>query len=518
MTTSLATALIDVPEGSSAQDCVPTRFESAVRIRLKKSLPLWLTVNTYWWLPTLMALVIIRYGAGRPVLGWDELATLSAAPRSVGELVGLASNIDAVLTPYYLFMHFWIQLFGDSEVALRMPSILSTAAAVGVTSMLARRLFSSKVALLTGLLLAVMPAITHYGQQARPYGFSLFFAVLATLLLFRALDHPSWWRWAGYGTATALLGLFHVLGLLLLLGHAAVMADHWRREGSWKERIAQRGPYLRWIAAVGVAVLFCLPLASIGLGQRSQLFWLPPMEWRSLENLPDGLFGSSAIGLVLMGVALSARSHNRLVIGQLTAIALLPVAGLYLMSFATPMWVPRYLIYTLAVWCLLAAVTMAGNRLGTLVIFALVLAIGVPSHQLLRQTVGQQQIDYRVAMRVIGQNYQPGDGIVYDPASAWSVRPAVRYYLPKNRPRDVLVTKTAAQDHSLDAQECARSEDCLRGVPRVWIFRPVSYNSTLDDFSGQVPRTLRREYTLTMTWRVANSTIEVYSRASGSVT
>jgi len=411
-------------------------------------------------------------------------------------------------------MHGWIEVFGDSEVALRAPSILSTVVAVGLTAVLARRLFSPRIGLIAGLLLAILPGITRYGQEVRPYGFALMFGTLATLLLFRALDRSSGWRWAGYSLTVALLGLFQLMGLLLLLGHAAVVTERVWRERGWKQSVSLRSPALRWLIAAVVSVLPCLPLAYIALGQRSQLFWLPPMKWDSFQNLPNDLFWSPLIGWFILGVALFAGALNRSAVRHLALIAVLPAVGLYVAAFFTPLWVPRYVFYTLPIWCLLAAIAVSARWWRVAVVFALVVAIGLPAHEYLRRTTGHDQADFRVAMQVIDGNYRPGDGMVYAPTSAWSIRSAVRYYLPENRPRDVLAVRSSLETNTLETEECSNPRPCLDGVPRIWVFRPANLDSPLDRFPTRVASAIEDQYEVDQVWRLGNATVGLYVRES----
>ena len=44
----------------------------------------------------------------------DEIASWSAATRTVPEIFALGRHIDGVLVPDYLFLHYWIGWFGDS--------------------------------------------------------------------------------------------------------------------------------------------------------------------------------------------------------------------------------------------------------------------------------------------------------------------------------------------------------------------------------------------------------------------
>ncbi len=230
--------------------------------------------------PALLMLVVGRIGLRRPVIGWDENATWLASQRSVGQLVDLAGNFDGVISPYYLFMHFWTAVFGDSELALRVPSLITVALGVGISAELGRRLFGPAVGLLTGLLLVTVPQLSRYAQDARAYGFAFLFATLATLLLYRALRAPSKARWIAYAVTVTLLGLSHILALLVLIGHAYAVLTRARQDPAGTRP-------LRWVVATAVALLPVLPFVYLGLTQRgTQLDWLPPMTVRQVLEAP----------------------------------------------------------------------------------------------------------------------------------------------------------------------------------------------------------------------------------------
>ncbi|MGW4499394.1 glycosyltransferase family 39 protein [Micromonospora sp. NPDC004336] len=184
-----------------------------------------------WPWPALLTLLVTAAGIGRAQPWRDELATWSAATRPVGDLLRLTGTIDAATGPYYLLMHAWVALAGDSVTALRLPAALAMAAAAGLTALLGQRLVDARAGLLAGLLLAVLPGTSRYGQEARPYALATLLAVLATLLLVEALRRPGWARWAAYAAAVAGLGLTHLIALTLLAAHAVtVLAAHRRRE------------------------------------------------------------------------------------------------------------------------------------------------------------------------------------------------------------------------------------------------------------------------------------------------
>ncbi|SCD59947.1 hypothetical protein GA0115252_110843, partial [Streptomyces sp. DfronAA-171] len=85
----------------------------------------WRTSAPVVALPTLLALVMLLPGLGDRQLWRDEHATWWAASLSLHDLSVLTKSIDIVFIPYYLGMHLWIAVFGDSETALRIPGALA---------------------------------------------------------------------------------------------------------------------------------------------------------------------------------------------------------------------------------------------------------------------------------------------------------------------------------------------------------------------------------------------------------
>ena len=147
-----------------APEAPPREADGVVRVRGRKVPPLLLRWGPAV-LPALLMLLVGRVGLRRPSVGWDENATWLASRRTAGQIVELATHFDGVISPYYLFMHFWTAVFGDSELALRAPSLIAVALGVGVSAELGRRLFGPAVGLLCGLLLVTVPQLSRYAQD-----------------------------------------------------------------------------------------------------------------------------------------------------------------------------------------------------------------------------------------------------------------------------------------------------------------------------------------------------------------
>lgn len=460
-----------------------------------------------------MMLVVGAVRLGRPSLGWDENATYLVSQRSVGDIVRQAGDLDGVIAPYYLFMHYWTAICGTSEVALRLPSLLAMAAGVGVAAELGRRLFGPVVGLVAGLILATVPQLSRYAQDARAYGFAFLFAMLATLLFYEALRRPLWSRWIGYGVAVTLLGLAHLLGLLLLAGHAYALV----RRG-WRDRDRR---LWRAVPVAVAAFVPVLPLVLLGLGQRAtQLDWMAPLTLGTVREAPGGVFGSGVVALLLAAAALVAvvRRPERQPVVELAVAVVAPPALLLGVSFAVdPLWMPRYVLFVTAPAAILAAAGLYRTRrpaahwvAGALV--AVLAVAALPGQRALRGPAAHHGPDFRAAASVVSAHQLAGDGIVYHPSGTWSLRAGMDYYLTGGAaPVDLLRIRSAAEAGRLDADQCPDPAVCIGGTPRVWFVRMWASDTPLDR-AGPLGEALHDGFRLAGLWRVTKGTVALYER------
>ncbi|MEV4617811.1 glycosyltransferase family 39 protein [Asanoa sp. NPDC049573] len=457
------------------------------------------------WAPAVLTLLIAGYQLGRAPLWRDELATWSAATRPLPDLWRMLAGIDAVSGPYYLFLHGWIRLFGDSAVALRLPSLLATAGAAAVTTRLGARLFDPATGLIAGLLFAVVPSTSRYAQEARGYAFATLFAALATLLLLRAVEKPGWPRFAGYAAAVFGLGLCNLIALLVLAGHAAAV-------------VGRRRAALGFAGAVGAAAVLLVPLVAVGRGQAGeQLDWVRRPGLGELLALPGSVLQAGAVGGAL--VALAALGWA-LAGGRWAAVlglsVLLPAGLLFLAGLLGPYWVPRYLVVTVPALCLLAAAALGRARMAyALAVVLLVAAFGGPAQAGLRRThewPRSAPVDYPAAVAVIRANARPGDAIVYEPRGGWKMLDvAVAYGLGGSAPRDVLVRQTAVARGELRATECGDPAACLAAAaaPRIWLLTTGEGLATVPNVKGAA---LRAAYATQQIWHEPGLTVALLGR------
>ncbi|MFE5615286.1 glycosyltransferase family 39 protein [Streptomyces sp. NPDC056470] len=518
-----------------------------------------------WLWPTLLTFALTVYGIGRPLLWQDELTTWEVARRSTGRLLDTLQHVDAVLGTYYLLLHGWMSVFGDSATALRLPSALAMAGTAGCTALIGQRLVGRRAGLAAGLLFGLVPVVTRYAHEARPYALVVLAATLATLLLLRALERPeSRWRWAAYAGCVAAVGLLHLIALTVLAGHLVLVVRRSRAERSAGLRFGLAA--LAGTAAAGPVVL--LGRAHAG----RQISWIPgPDLWSLVTFLPQ-LYASALVAgaMTVLAVLAGADRHGTTVgrarvspavapqsdgaeaggpvpdrpvpdrpvpnrpeaVGSagrgaalgLFALALLPPLVLWAVSHGdVSYFYYRYLLFTLPAWAVLAGAGIAGphRRLRSRgavagVLVALVL-LTLPDQQAVRGPFAHfwQGVDYEGAARTIERYHRSGDAVVFDRGDDhWRMLDVgVRFYLADGlRPRDVFLATAAADRADLWATECPDPGACLRDEPRIWLVVAGDAADPLDALPAAQARALRARYTATGAERLTGVTVALLVR------
>ena len=348
------------------------------------------------------------------------------------DIVRVIHATDSVFVPYYLVMHGWIELFGASPMALRLPSALAMTAAAGVVALLARRLFSPSTGALAGLVFASLPAVSRHGQEAKPHIFAVLFVALATLLLVRALERPQWTRWVPYAAACTLVGFSHLLAFVVILAHGvAVLALEWRHN---------RNAVAKWAIAAAASAGPVSVLAVAGFAHRGPVAWLPLTTWQSTMDYPVRLMSGSIFnlrgvgvlaGLVLTLGILSVSGHGR-ASWLLGTLALLPPVVLMAAGGFEHLYHPRYLLYTLVAWAVLAAATLVTLRPALAVpLVVAILLLGIPTQLANREPNGHGDDGVSTVAATLAADSRPGDGIIFQVSPGDWFATGTRYYLAR---------------------------------------------------------------------------------------
>ncbi len=318
----------------------------------------------------------------------------------------------------YLLLKAWMPLAGETEFALRFPSLWFGVLAVALIWGLARALgLSPPVAGTSALLLAVNPHAVWHSQDARMYAMSLAFSLASTWAAWLLWTRPRARALLAYLGATGLaLHTHYYTGLVVLAQNG--MALLWglvrSRKGScpfpWKPWILAQaglallfGPWL-WLAQ-GAVRGYQGNASSPGLGA----LWL-----RSLGALAGGeflpetrtLLAGGAGLLFLLGVARLAREpRTRAQAGFLVALLAVPLLGMWAAAQGRPLFRERYVIVALPPLLLgvAQALEVRGRRalLSLLPLTALLLVQGAGVWRLQNDPAFSKNVGWRELARTL---------------------------------------------------------------------------------------------------------------------
>jgi len=154
----------------------------------------------------------------------DEAYCFAVASRPVCGILA-ALRLDNGPPLYYILLHFWMRLFGESALALRSLSALFSAGAVAVVLFWRTPWFTRPARTAAGFILAVTPLALYYAQEARMYSPVLFFCLLSVVFLERGLRAGGTRNWCLFALLTAVsLYMSYVAIFLVPLGYVAALA------------------------------------------------------------------------------------------------------------------------------------------------------------------------------------------------------------------------------------------------------------------------------------------------------
>jgi len=352
----------------------------------------------------------------------DEGFTMMLAPQSPAQIISRTAH-DVHPPLYYITLHYWMKLFGSSEIGARSLSAALMLAVIPIGYLLVKELFGRPAARLSAIFLALGPFLVRYSQEARMYGMAAFLAVLAMYALVKATRSKTngWWVVYSLSIAAGLYTHYYIVFIVALhwLYMMVLKKPQWGLTNKkwWLSNIVSLGLFLPWV-----------PTAYHQFTRVQAAFWIPkptaltlPSTIAQFLTFTDlGVVGNlirlvvflAFFGFVIWFVVKKEYFPESALIAGLTFLAPLIVVVL---SLKRPIYVDRYFVFAAAGFYMLLAIliyTMKPwqnrNWLRYLSILTTVIVFGIGITNVYSQATH--------AMKKVGNyvntQYQPGDEII----------------------------------------------------------------------------------------------------------
>lgn len=137
-----------------------------------------------------IGLTIRVFNAIGTYLNPDEALIYLLSNQSSISQVYKASLTNAHPPLFYFFLYLW-RLIGNTEVILRLPSIIAGAALIGLVYAWLKEMFDMQTALIGSLITAFSPTLISLSAEVRQYSFLLFFMACSLYFLEHSIKYKS---------------------------------------------------------------------------------------------------------------------------------------------------------------------------------------------------------------------------------------------------------------------------------------------------------------------------------------
>jgi len=329
--------------------------------------PRWLLPLLILWLAFALRLAQIDF----PDISGDEAWSWTVAGWPLPEIVSSDAETNPPL--YHILLFAQMRLAGDSEFALRLPSVWFGLLALAFMGRLGQAVGGWRLGAAVLSLAAISPFLVYYAQDARMYGPALAGAAgsLTAFVLLWQRDNGarprSLWLWYGATSLTAVYS--HYYAFSVLLAQAACALWVYRRD--WPRQDWRR--LRRWLAAWGVMAVIFLPWLFIHLSFLDRKASSRFEEWTLVKlaeigrrtlvaygagvTLPaaDNWHGWLLAGLAVVGAFGLWRLGKRRETAVFSAVILAGLLFAWAVNPIMPFFWERYLLVGAPAFALLAA-------------------------------------------------------------------------------------------------------------------------------------------------------------------
>ena len=355
---------------------------------------------------------------GSKSLWLDEGATVALARASWRHFWWVWWHGEANLQSiYFLFMRGWIHL-GHSESWLRLPSALFGIASIPMLYVLARKFVAAGTAVAAAAILAFSPTHVYYSQEARSYTLAILLVLLSTYFFVQAVEQcqrKDWARWMWLGIAAFYT---HDFAAMVLVAQACSM--FFKPEPKRWRSLFIRGAVILLFAVPGLTYVFRASPENL------HFVWMPQPSPREFLHLA-AFFGGSGVKLALAAVLWiagivatwrsrrSAEDGNTFWRGILVLLwAALPAIILALISLREPLFLSRYVIFSLPAWALLAAMGVELLHRWKIGLILIILLCGTSIPAILGDYHKSRE-DWRGSIDLVVSEALPGDAVLFFP-------------------------------------------------------------------------------------------------------
>lgn len=242
-----------------------------------------LITNKYFLITalTIAALIIRLLNIDKPLgLWYDEMLTYIFASKSfpLGTIKALLRE-DYHMPLYYLIIHVWMKMFGTSDLALRLSSVLWGVLTIPALYSLGRVYKSEKLGFLLASIGCLSPVLIYFSQEFRFYSLLTFLATCSITLFLKLLDKQDKISLILFSFVNLVILYIYTIGIVFIAAELALLFLNTYQDNKAKLK--------QLIKTTFIFILLAIPyfiLLSVFLRGSDHVF-TDPFGWGTKSNL-----------------------------------------------------------------------------------------------------------------------------------------------------------------------------------------------------------------------------------------
>lgn len=310
-------------------------------------------------------LALSMFKIGQNSLWYDEIYSIDVAKESIKDIIKNYFKEDVNPPLYLIILHYWMNLFGESETALRSLSAVSASIASAVFFLFANRFFNWQTAIFSVFLFFASNEIYYYSEEGRTYGLIILSCTLSLYVFMSFIENPTLITALLLGILNSIIFHLHTIASLFFV--AQLILIFLLAFNKNKNQISFLGYSLKHIlyyliswVVFGLFFLIWQERFFELISQKKGGFWLakPSIEEfykclyefhnsKELFFVSIGLFLISLVFIIFFKKYREQGFNYKLILFSLTIGPFLMCLNYFISIHSTPVFLKRYILFTL---------------------------------------------------------------------------------------------------------------------------------------------------------------------------
>lgn len=295
-------------------------------------------------------------------LWYDEIISVQSASLDFGHIKHV-SEWDNNPPFYFYCLSVWIKLFNDSVFNIRLLSVIFSSLAAGFVFILANNYFNRITAIVSSILFLSSDILFFYSHEARAYSLILLLSLISTYYYFKFKETANLKYVVLLGIFNFLLVYTHYISGIIIVFQSILMLIYFEQR---KKKLF----IYSLLISIGFALLRFTKkqfLLIVAFNSSQKTFWLKKSDFNYLkEVLSEFLFSEYlvviAFIIIIVGfllIKLKKIKEIEFHFIYFTLVGLGSIFLLYILGKLTPIFLDRYLIFSIPFILVLLAFSLS---------------------------------------------------------------------------------------------------------------------------------------------------------------